>query len=95
MNLCDGYPEFGLGGNHPNIEFFVPYKEEVSRLRMLVRWLLGWLLLIPHIIILYLRAFVVFFIFIILIVILLPTTTTTVTRIRITFLTILTRTSRT
>ena len=65
MNLCDGYPEFGLRGNHPNIEFSVPYKEEVSRLRMLVRWLLGWILLIPHIIILYLRIFVVFFIFII------------------------------
>ena len=65
MNLCDGYPEFGLGGNHPNIEFSVPYKEEVSRLRMLGRWLLGWLLLIPHIIVLYLRFIVVYFIFII------------------------------
>ena len=65
MNLCDGYPAFGLGGNHPNIAFSVPYKENVSRLRMLVRWLLGWLLVFPHMIILYLRAFVVFFIYII------------------------------
>ena len=65
MNLCDGYPEFGLGGNHPNIEFFIAYKEEVSRFTMLVRWILGWILLIPHIIIVYLRFFVVFFISII------------------------------
>ena len=61
-HLSDGYPEFGLSGNHPNIEFSVPYKEETSRLRMLGRWFFGWILIIPHAILLYLRFIGVCFI---------------------------------
>ena len=65
INLCDGYPEFGLSGNHPNIEFNVAFKQETSRLRMLLRWFLGWIMLIPHLIILFLRFIIIPFIIVI------------------------------
>jgi hypothetical protein len=62
LNLSDGYPEFGLSGNNQNIDFSVPYKEDVSRLRLLGRWFFGWILLIPHVILMYLRIIGLYFI---------------------------------
>ena len=53
-NLTDKYPAFGLGGTHPDMDFDVPYQEEQSRGRLIIRVLFGGLMLIPH-------SFVLFF----------------------------------
>ena len=52
-NLTDGYPAFGLGGSHPEMDFDVPYQEEQSRGRLILRTLFGGLMLLPHSIVLF------------------------------------------
>ena len=65
-NLSDGYPEFGLSGKHENMDFDVSYKENVSRITLLIRSFFGWLYVsVPHGIILFLRLIIVCFIMII------------------------------
>ena len=53
LNLTDVYPEFGLGGSHPEMNFDLPYQEEQSRGRLILRALFGMLMLLPHFIVLY------------------------------------------
>ena len=65
INLADGYPAFGLSGSHHNIEFYLPYNEKVSRLRLLTRVLFGGIILIPHFIILFIRFMIQYFIMVI------------------------------
>lgn len=57
LNMADGYPAFGLSGEHPNIQLDIPYREDVPRHEALVRGLLGGLLILPHAFILALRAY--------------------------------------
>ena len=52
-NLTDIYPEFGLDGSNPEMDFDLPYQEQQSRGRLILRALFGGLMLIPHFIILY------------------------------------------
>ena len=51
-NLTDVYPEFGLEGSHPNINFDLPFQKQQSRGRLIIRALFGQLMLLPHIIVL-------------------------------------------
>ncbi len=55
LNLSDGYPKFGLNGTDDKTYFDIEYKEEYSRLRLLGRSIFGLLLLIPHILVLYIK----------------------------------------
>ncbi len=49
MNLCDGYPAFGLDVEDENIKFYVPYREDMSRSNSIIKFLFGWLYVgIPH-----------------------------------------------
>lgn len=49
MNLCDGYPAFGLEVEDENIKFYVPYREDLSRGNALLKLFFGWLYVgIPH-----------------------------------------------
>ncbi|MFN3940152.1 MAG: hypothetical protein ACK4IY_06170, partial [Chitinophagales bacterium] len=54
LNLCDGYPAFGLDGSDDKTEFHIE-KTDIGRMQLLIRTFLGALLLIPHILILYFR----------------------------------------
>jgi len=47
-NLTDIYPEFGLGGSHPEMDFDLAYQENQSRGTLILRALFGGLMLIPH-----------------------------------------------
>jgi lipoprotein-releasing system ATP-binding protein len=47
-NLTDVYPEFGLEGSHPEMDFDLPYQEQQSIGRLLLRVFFGVLMLIPH-----------------------------------------------
>ena len=31
LNMADGYPAFGLSGEHPGIQLHIPYREDVPR----------------------------------------------------------------
>jgi hypothetical protein len=55
INLNDGYPEFGLNGKDEQTDFDIEYKESYSRIRLLVRGIFGFFLIIPHIIVLYIK----------------------------------------
>jgi len=52
LNLTDVYPEFGLGGSHPDMDFDLTYQENQSRGTLILRALFGTLMLIPHYLIL-------------------------------------------
>ena len=56
LNMADGYPAFGLSGEHPGIQLHIPYREDVPRYEAFVRGLLGGLVILPHAIILVFRA---------------------------------------
>jgi hypothetical protein len=62
LNLSDGYPEFGLNGSDTNTVFDMEYKEEVSRLRLLGRAFFGIFMVLPHIIVLYVRMIGLYFV---------------------------------
>jgi len=55
LNMADGYPAFGLTGEHPGVQLHIPYREEVPRSVALIRGLFGPLLLLPHLIIFSIR----------------------------------------
>ena len=56
-NLIDGYPEFGLNGEHPLVQVVIPYPENLSRGKALLKFLLGWLYVgLPHLFVLYFRV---------------------------------------
>jgi len=55
-NLIDGYPSFGLDGDHESIEFNIEYPTDISRGSVLVRALFGYIyILFPHMFCLYFR----------------------------------------
>jgi hypothetical protein len=64
MNLCDGYPSFGLEGADDMTVYEVE-RVHIGRGNLLIRSFFGFILLIPHIFILYFRLigtyFLVFF----------------------------------
>lgn len=63
MNLCDGYPAFGLDSDDENIKFEVPYRENLSKGNALIKFFFGWLyVMIPHGFVLFFRALGVFFV---------------------------------
>lgn len=62
LNLCDGYPAFGLLGKDDKSDFDVEYQEEYSRVNLLVRFFFGPLLLLPHIFVLYFKLIGVYFV---------------------------------
>lgn len=56
-NLIDGYPSFGLNGDHPLVQLVVPYPENLSRSKALLKFLFGWLyVVLPHMFLLYFRV---------------------------------------
>jgi hypothetical protein len=56
LNLCDGYPAFGLDAEDERITLEVPYPERISRGNTLLKFFFGWLYIaLPHIFILYFR----------------------------------------
>lgn len=57
LNMTDGYPAFGLSGEHPNIQLHIPYREEIPRYEALVRGLLGGFVMLPHAVILVFRFY--------------------------------------
>tara|TARA_B100000902_G_scaffold90293_1_gene93995 strand:+ start:1405 stop:2004 length:600 start_codon:yes stop_codon:yes gene_type:complete len=61
-NLSDIYPAFGLGGTHPHMNFDLPFQENQSRGRLILRTLLGSLMLIPHYFILFFLGIAVYFV---------------------------------
>jgi len=62
-NLIDGYPEFGLDSEHPNINIEIPYPDSLSRGTLLLKVFLGFFyVLIPHIFILYFRMIATMFV---------------------------------
>jgi hypothetical protein len=61
-NLRDGYPPFGLETEDPGMTFDMPYVEKVSRGRLILRWLFGVFLLIPHLFVLIFRIYGVMFV---------------------------------
>jgi hypothetical protein len=54
MNLSDGYPAFGLDGTDDKTTFDVE-RVHIGRGNLLIRSFFGWILIIPHIFILYFR----------------------------------------
>lgn len=55
-NLLDGYPSFGTKGHDEGIELEVPYPETLSRGKLILRTLFGWLYCyIPHVFLLFFR----------------------------------------
>lgn len=58
MNLVDGYPPFGPGERWNNADIDVKYPEKVSRKRLLFISFLAPVILIPHIFVCSIRAFV-------------------------------------
>ncbi len=54
LNLADGYPAFGLNGTDDKTEIDLPLIH-IGRGQLLLRFLFGWLMLIPHIIVIYFR----------------------------------------
>jgi hypothetical protein len=61
FNCVDGYPAFGLSGQHPSVHLDIAYPETVSRMHTLFIGLLGGFVLIPHLIILSFRNMWVLF----------------------------------
>ncbi len=62
MNLIDGYPAFGLKGEHENVKLEIPYPPGVSRGSLLVRAIFGVIYVaIPHIFLLYFRMIATMF----------------------------------
>jgi hypothetical protein len=56
-NLLDGYPSFGRAGDNDGIELEVPYPATLSRGKLILRALFGWLyVFIPHGFLLFFRA---------------------------------------
>lgn len=56
MNLVDGYPQFGLDSEHPNVNIEIPYPESLSRGDLLLKTFFGFFyVLIPHVFVLYFR----------------------------------------
>ncbi len=49
-NLVDGYPALGLNGDSDKVKFEVTYPESVGRGTLLVRYIFGPLMCIPHLI---------------------------------------------
>lgn len=61
LNLSDGYPAFGFDAKDDNVIFEMPYPENLSRGTLLLRAFFGiFYVIIPHIIVLYLRILVVY-----------------------------------
>lgn len=57
LNLSDGYPSFGINGSDDFTNVEVPYRENVSRGSVLIRFFFGWLYVgIPHGFVLYFRT---------------------------------------
>jgi hypothetical protein len=55
-NLIDGYPAFGLSATHPNVDFEVPYPENLNRGTLIIKTLFSVIyVLIPHVFLLYFR----------------------------------------
>lgn len=49
FHLVDGYPEFGINGSHPAIKLDIPYPENLSRGKALIKLFFSWFyVLIPH-----------------------------------------------
>ncbi len=58
LNLVDGYPAFGLSGEHEGVKLEVPYPAGVTRGSLLVRTLFGAIYVgIPHMFLLSFRLF--------------------------------------
>lgn len=57
-NLVDGYPPFGPSTKWEKAHFSIGYPSVVSRKRLLFITFLGWLVLIPHFIVLYILALI-------------------------------------
>jgi hypothetical protein len=63
MNLCDGYPDFGLDVHDNNIKFEVPYNENLSKSNVLIKFFFAWLyVMIPHGFALFFRTIASFFV---------------------------------
>lgn len=63
MNLCDGYPAFGLNAQDDNIKFDVPYREDLDRGMALVKLFFGWFYVgIPHGFVLFFRTLTAMFV---------------------------------
>ena len=61
FDLCDGYPEFGLNGCDPLLELRCEQPDLYNRSSVLLRLLFGWLLIFPHVFILYFLGIVAVF----------------------------------
>jgi hypothetical protein len=59
LNLCDGYPDFGLNGKDNKTDFNIEHKESYSRWRMIGRGIFGPLLIFPHFFILFFKQIAV------------------------------------
>ncbi len=56
LNLIDGYPAFGLKGDHKGVQLEIPYPPEISRGSVLVRTIFGYVyVILPHVFCLYFR----------------------------------------
>lgn len=63
MNLCDGYPAFGLDVEDECIKFDVPYPENISRGNTLIKFFFGWLYVaLPHGFVLFFRLIAMSFV---------------------------------
>lgn len=61
LNLCDGYPAFGLNGSDTQTEFDIEYRESYSRGRLLGRLFFGIFLIFPHIFVIYFKFIGMYF----------------------------------
>lgn len=56
MNLVDGYPAFGLSGDHEGVQMDVAYPPGVSRGSLLIRTIFGFIyVILPHMFLIYFR----------------------------------------
>ena len=65
LNLVDGYPPFGPDAEWDKVNMSIGYPERISRTWLLFVTFLGWIVLIPHFIILYVIAIAIYILYII------------------------------
>lgn len=65
FNMSDGYPAFGLDAEDKNVTLEVEYPEKLSRLMTFIKPFLGWILVLPHLLLMYIYMIGLYFVFII------------------------------